>query len=69
MSRQDPVAKVNLIKDIVGSIALIHDPIKRMVYIQVQRAAAAPGRGSPRTASDPLDKDDLRVRGGLAHRL
>lgn len=31
---RDPVAKSNLIRDIVGSIALLNDPIKRMVYIQ-----------------------------------
>jgi len=33
-AKSDPVAKSRLIRDIVTSIALIQDPIKRMVYIQ-----------------------------------
>jgi DNA primase len=33
-TKHDPVKKTNLIKDIVGSIALLQDPIKRMIYIQ-----------------------------------
>lgn len=33
-AKQDPIAKANLINDIIATISLIKDPIKRAIYIQ-----------------------------------